>query len=75
MIWRESTLMQINVEEYMNGKDDRKNLFFKKKELLYYDESFQENNNLSVTVCAYIRPDMGCQFILNIILSLGIFEK
>ena len=45
-----------------------------KKRLLYYRESGKEKNNLPLQVYAYIIPDMGHQFILHIILSLGRFE-
>ena len=44
-----------------------------KNELLYYDECVEEDDNLPVPVHTYIRPYMGHQFILHIILSLGIF--
>ena len=36
-------------------------------ELLYYDDSVQDNDNLPVPLYTYIRPDMGHQFILNIL--------
>ena len=45
-----------------------------KNNQVYYNESGQESNNLLVLVYTYIRPDTGHQFILHIILSLGIFE-
>ena len=49
-------------------------MIFFKNELLYYDESGKENDNITITVYIYIIPDIIHQFILNIILSLGTFE-
>ena len=38
---------------------------------LVYDDGSEEH--LSIPVYSYIRPDMGCQFLLHILLSLGRF--
>ena len=67
-------LIQDNVEEDINGTDNKIFLYDAKYELLYYDESRQEDYNLPVPVYAYIRPDMGHKFILYILLSLCRFE-
>ena len=48
--------------------------FSTKNELIYYDESGQDNDNLPVPMYTYIIPYMGHQFILNIIFSLVRFE-
>ena len=68
MIFCICKLIQDNVEEDVNGTDDEIFSYFEKNELLYYDESGPDNDNLPVTVYAYIIPDMGHQFILYIIL-------
>ena len=74
MILHICKLIKENAEADMNGTGDEMFLFFANNELLYYYESGKENDNLPVTLYAYIRLDMGHQFILNIIFSLGIFE-
>ena len=56
------------MEEDINEIHDEIFSYFEKNELLYYDESGQDNDNLPVAVYAYIIPDMGHQFILYIIL-------
>ena len=47
--------------------------FLKENELIYYDESGQDKDKLPVPVYTYMRPYMGHQFILHILLSLGKF--
>ena len=42
--------------------------------ILYYDAIGQEKDYFPVPVYAHIRPDMGHNFILGIILSLSRFE-
>ena len=49
-------------------------LFFAKNKVLYYDESGQYNNNLTVPMYTYTRTDMGHQYIMDILLSLGIID-
>ena len=51
-----------------------KSLIFIKNELVYFDESGQEDDNLPVPVYTHIRPDMGHQFILHFLFLLGKFE-
>ena len=74
MIFCACKLIQDYAEEYMNGIDDEISLYFAKNELLYYYDSGQDNDNLPVSLYAYIIPDMGHQFIMHVLLSLGIFE-
>lgn len=54
--------------------DDFRLLTFAKKELLYVDDTECKKGNLLVPVYTYIKPKMGHQFILHILLSLGRFE-
>ena len=51
---------------------DQNFLDFSNKHLFYDDE---DDNNLTIPVYSGIKPSMGPEFILNTLLSMGIFSN